>query len=155
MTVIAWDGTTLAADKRSTTEYGTITLTTKIGRHKNALWAEGGHEPEGLELLAWWKDGAHPKDFPAVGRENKATLVIVTRETSGPLVLCYTKGPYPATENEGGVCAFGTGRDIALAVMHLGKSAREAVLMASKLNAWCGDGVDVLRLDEYDSNPSF
>jgi ATP-dependent protease HslVU (ClpYQ) peptidase subunit len=142
MTVIAWDGKTLAADRRVTTGDGAITTGTKIWRLDDALVGYAGDGHTGRELLAWWKEGADPKDFPASAREDKASLVVVRRTG----IEQYVSGPQPFhPENER--MAWGCGRDFALAVLALGHDARRAVEIASELSAYCGNGVDTLTLE--------
>ena len=64
MTVLAWDGHTLAADKRAV--MGTMILTTtKIFRVGDALVGYAGDACFGEEMVAWFKRGAKPEDFPS------------------------------------------------------------------------------------------
>ena len=57
----------------------------------------------------------------------------------------YERSPYPV-RFEGDHFAAGCGRDFAMAAMHLGKSAREAVEVAMALDNCCGNGIDTLSL---------
>ena len=43
--------------------------------------------------------------------------------------------------------AIGSGRDFALAAMHLGKTAVEAVEVACHFDSGCGNGIDTLTLN--------
>lgn len=142
MTVIAWDGQTLAADKRATSGSGIARTVTKIQRHGDALLAMTGSWDIAAEIREWWKAGAKAADFPEKAREDVATLIVISR--SG--VDTYAAGPYPM-RIEQAQCAFGTGRDFAEATMYLGKSAAEAVAVASRFQTDCGNGVDILRLE--------
>lgn len=79
MTVIAWDGTTLAADKR--TGLGTfINTTTKIFRlDDNTFCGYTGNQDFGEQMVAWYKAGAKAEDFPASQRDKDdwARLIVV------------------------------------------------------------------------------
>jgi hypothetical protein len=54
---------------------------------------------------------------------------------------------------EGPFAACGSGRDMALMAMHLGKSAFEAVRLTCELSVDCGNGIDVLELVETKRRP--
>ena len=142
MTVIAWDGKTLAADKRACTADGAIAITTKIERFGKALLASSGNAPVGRELREWFKAGADPERFPESNRDDKASLIVIT--TAG--VDLYTMGPFPVREEQARA-SFGCGRDYADAFMACGKTAAEAVALTCEYNAYCGNGIDTLELN--------
>lgn len=139
MTVIAWDGKTLAADKMATDGGGIKRTVTKIIRHGDAMLAFTGSFDVGAELRAWWISGADPEHFPQKAREDLATLIVIRRDS----VCTYIAGPVPMI-HEVERCAFGSGRDFAEAAMFLGQDAAEAVRVASHFQSDCGNGVDVL-----------
>lgn len=143
MSVIAWDGTTLAADKRSC--FGTLcTTVTKIFRiNGKTLAGYTGDAAFGEQILAWYRAGAEPGDFPASQRDKDdwARLIVIK---SGEGIFEYERTPCPL-RNEAVRWAWGSGRDFALAAMHLGKSAREAVEVACLFDSGSGNGVDVLQ----------
>lgn len=141
MTVIAWDGRTLAADKRAS--LGTlIRTTTKIFRFGGALLSYCGETGMGEELVAWFKAGAVPKDYPERQSADDASTLLVI-DASG--IRTYERSPFPA-RIEDRTFAIGSGRDFALAAMHLGKTAAEAVAVAIALDSGCGNGIDTLQL---------
>ena len=139
MTVIAWDGMTLAADKRALTGGAMHRTTTKIEQHGDALLAVTGGWDVGIELREWWKAGAKPSDFPPKARDDVATLIVIRPGA----VVTYASGPYPLPM-EGEKFAFGSGRDFAEAAMYCGKTAAEAVAVACHFQSDCGNGIDVL-----------
>lgn len=140
MTVLAWDGTTLAADKRAVS-FGLILTTTKVFRHGGAIFGITGDGALALEMRAWYVAGADPEKFPPAAREDKATLIVA--DARG--VHEYVTGPYPRlVEDKFG--AWGSGRDFALAAMAMGRNARDAVELACRFSADCGNGCDALRL---------
>ena len=144
MTVIAWDGKTLAADKRATLAgYGGGTVT-KIHRINGALCAFSGSLDTGLEMLEWFRSGADPAKYPKrQADDNDATFIVITPDRA---VMVYERSPHPLKFEEG-VKATGSGRDYALAAMYLGYPARTAVEVACALDVNCGNGVDTLELE--------
>lgn len=148
MTVIAWDGITLAADRRSVS-VGTIGETTKIHRVRGCLVGTSGESCIGEEILAWFGASENPEEFPEACRTEEGWgRMLVIREDGR--VQTYERSPYPLRQ-ESKYFAIGSGADIALAAMHLGEPAADAVLLASKLNAGCGNGVDTLVLKGLDA----
>ena len=142
MSVIAWDGRTLAADKRLC--LGTlIRTTTKIFRVGDALCAYAGEAGAGEEMLAWFRGGAIPSEFPARQRTDEWAGLLVIRKGE---ILKYEKTPYPLMV-EDKTYAIGCGRDFALAAMHLGHDARTAVEVTIALDNACGNGIDCLMLE--------
>ena len=142
MSVIAWDGKTLAADKRMC--FGTMfRTTTKIFRVGDALCAYAGDAAMGEELLAWFKAGAIPADFPPSQRGDDWSGLLVVRKDA---LLKYEKSPYPI-KIESTHYAIGCGRDFALAAMYLGHDARAAVEVTIALDSACGNGIDCISFD--------
>lgn len=141
MTVVAWDGRTLAADKRACN--GTLVrTTTKIFRANGALCAFSGNAAGGVELLEWFRAGADPTKYPESQRgDNGAYLLVIAADG----VRMYEGGPHPV-RFEDQHFAIGCGRDFAMAAMHLGKTAAEAVAVACALDSGCGNGIDTLEL---------
>jgi len=141
MTVIAWDGRTLAADKRAVSGGGIARTVTKIERHGECLIAITGDWDTGSEMREWFKAGADPERFPAKAREDRATLIVINREG----IRTWAIGPYPMTIEQDS-CCWGSGRDYAEAVLFMGYDARKAVEVACHFQTDCGNGVDVLEL---------
>lgn len=144
MTVIAWDGRTLAADKRS--DYGgCIQMVTKIHRAGGCLVGGAGEFSFILAMVEWVRNGRDPAQFPAHQRDKddwQPTLVI---EPDGRPAL-YERTPYPIRwERPFG--AIGSGKQYALAAMRLGHDARMAVAVASEFCPGCGNGIDALTLE--------
>lgn len=142
MTVIAWDGKTLAADKRATTGGGIARTVTKIERHKDALLAFTGSWDVATQIREWWKAGADPENFPSKARDDVATLIVI----KAGCIESYASGPYPMMI-EAEQCAFGSGRDYAEAAMYCGKTAAEAVAVACHFQTDCGNGIDMLAIE--------
>jgi hypothetical protein len=153
MTVIAWDGVRLAADKMASAAGGIGRTCTKIwlhtysnwGRQQQVLLALTGDVDVGLQLREWWKAGADAANFPTAARDDSATLIVISQQ--GRLIEQYATGPFPFVL-EASRAAWGSGRDYAEAVMYLGHPAQEAVRVASVFQGDCGHGIDVLTFPE-------
>ena len=145
MTIIAWDGKTLAADKQGTWQ-GLPRTVTKIFRAGDELVGVAGNQCEGYDMVAWVTAGCDPEKFPVNQKDEKlwASCLVILRDGK---IFLYERSPNPC-EIEDKFTACGSGRDYAIAAMHLGKSAREAVEIACLFDTGCGNGVDVLDLIE-------
>lgn len=143
MTVIVWDGTTLAADKQMGVEYPRAV--TKIQRtHDGELIGICGHFDHGQELVRWYLAGCNPATFPArQADDDKSSELIIIRADGSLWMLLGSPTPIKI---ENPSHAIGSGRDFAVAAMYLGKDAREAVEIACELCGSCGLGVDTLTL---------
>lgn len=143
MTVLAFDGLTLAADKLACSGNSKSTVT-KIFRVGASLAGLVGNLSIGMELLEWYRNGALPEHYPDSNRDPDEGATLVTIRPDGT-AWEYQSSPIPF-RNEGKFCAFGCGNEAALVAMACGKSAREAVELVSIYNAGCGNGVDTLVL---------
>lgn len=142
MTVIAWDGSTLAADKQSTFA-GLPRTTTKIHRAKDgSLMGATGTTAVCAALRNWYDAGAVSADFP--DPKGDAGLLVV--RPNGELLLW--DGNATPIRIEDKFHAMGSGRDFAIAALHLGHTAREAVEVACKYDVYCGRGIDEMDLNE-------
>lgn len=143
MTVIAWDGKTLAADKRASCS-GLSRTVTKIRRIGDLLVGGSGDFDRVVAMFAWIEAGCKAEDFPAFQRDQdmSADMLVI----DGGKVLKYERTPHPITF-EDAYFAMGSGRDYALAAMWLGQDARHAVIVASQLDVNCGNGIDTLTLE--------
>jgi ATP-dependent protease HslVU (ClpYQ) peptidase subunit len=146
MSVIAWDGKSIAADKRSVSD-GLPRTTTKLFMVGNAVIGFVGTASVGLSLVDWYAQGADPTKFPTIQatEEWMRLIVAVNKEC-----YVYETTPHPI-KVEDRYCAWGTGRDFALAAMHCGKTAEESVRIASLFDTNCGNGTTTFKLgDEHD-----
>lgn len=144
MTTIAFDGQYLAADKRSTL-CGTRSRVTKIRRGKDGtLVGVAGTSALAEDIFAWLLDGA---ERPPEQSENGFCSVIeITPE--GRIFKHERVGRY---EIEDGFFAIGSGAAFALASMACGRSAIEAVEVATMFDTATGDGINAYEL----GNPRF
>jgi ATP-dependent protease HslVU (ClpYQ) peptidase subunit len=142
MTVIAWDGRTLAADKRSTIA-GYPATATKIHRVPGGLVGFTGSAIHAAELLHWFRNGRDPADFPKRDEETGCGALFITDDRR---ILLFTHHSGFPELIESPFFARGAGGDYALAAMHLGHDARTAVEVACALDTSCGNGIDTLEL---------
>lgn len=141
MTVIAWDGKTLAADKQSTF-CNLPRRTTKVHRAKDgSLLGAAGTTALCHALREWYDGGCVKADFPDTKNE---TSMLVIRPDGQVLLYDGHATPIPI---EDAFTAIGCGRDYAIAAMHLGRTAREAVEVACIFDTCCGKGIDELHLN--------
>ena len=140
MTTIAWDGTTLAADKRCTIG-GVQHTISKIRRGKTGnLVGYAGNCTLGERVLSALCEGAEWPDAQADKHDFCAVMEIT------PDGQCLKHERFGSFIVEDECFAIGSGADFALMAMHLGKSASEAVELASRFDTASGNGVDTLTL---------
>lgn len=143
MTCIAWDGTTLAADRRISYG-GTICETTKIFKIGGCLVGGSGEMPYIIALFEWVRSGRIVADYPEHQKDRIDWQPMLLIEPTA-IACIYERSPYPV-RYEQKHAAIGTGREYARAAMYLGKTAKEAVEVACALDIGCGNGIDTLTL---------
>lgn len=143
MSVVVWDGKTLAADKQATV--GTlIRRVTKIARAGECLVGFSGDFQWFGSLVEWVAKGRVPADFPASQSSKDDVQPLLVIEPSGQ-ILIYERSHHPV-KIEGTQIAIGCGRDFAYGALHLGHDAMTAVSVAIACDAFCGQGIDTLTL---------
>jgi 20S proteasome alpha/beta subunit len=144
MTCIAWDGKTLAADKR--TCYGTmISTVTKIRRVRGLLCGGSGELAFIGAMMDWVAGERDPAKFPAHQRDKDDTVPFLVIERDATISL-YERTPHPIRYEQAHI-AIGSGREFARAAMLLGQDAYGAVEVACRLDPGCGNGIDTLTLE--------
>lgn len=139
MTTIAWDGTTLAADRRITS--GTVTYsTTKIRRTEDGrlIGATGDFGVCG-QLLDWLEGGGLRPQC-----QDSDRWVIALEVMPDGTAWMHNRDSRWMVEDD--FVAVGSGRDYAMATMALGHDAHRAVEIAARFDPGTGNGVDALRL---------
>lgn len=144
MTVIAWDGKILAADKQC--GYGGMRCTvTKIFRVGKLLVGGAGDFTLVLEMVDWVRRGRPVDSFPANQRSKDDWQALMVIEPDGSIVT-YERTPHPI-RYEQKQFAIGSGREFAMGAMYMGANAVRAVEAAIALEVNCGIGIDTLTLD--------
>lgn len=138
---MAWDGKTLAADKRATIG-GVRTTVTKIRRGKAGnLVGVSGSAAMIESIFAWLCDGAHKPE----GQDDRSDWCgIIEIDPQG---RCYKHERWGRFLVEAPFFAVGSGADFALMAMELGRGAAEAVELTARFDTGTGDGVDLLELE--------
>ncbi len=142
MSVVCWDGKTLAADKQITSsemlKSGRKIYQTRAGN----IAAFTGSLEQGLVLIRWHEAGSDESKWPAFQRTADWTRLIIANS-----MHCVTYDQEPIEQViDGPFAAWGTGRDFAMGAMAMGANAAQAVEIASRYNVYCGCGVDVFEL---------
>lgn len=141
MTVVAWDGRTLAADRMANYNGHARSATMVFRLDPQNLVGICGKASVATEILAWLRGARDPEQFP----RDPDTMVFMVHNTGR--MVCYEGGPFPVPVTEG-YFAMGAGRDYALAALHLGYDARRAVEVACALDIYCGMGIDTLSFED-------
>jgi hypothetical protein len=153
MSVIAYDGKTIAADRMAT--YNEIQLKAEklIQIEPHIIVGFVGEHGQGQSLINWFTSGADPKDFPVPAEGASAALVVFTKQLDGttnpkgtPICMFYPGGNPVPLEVTDAPMAWGSGGHIALGAMLAGKTAAKAVEIASTVADGCGFGVTAFKL---------
>lgn len=133
MTTICWDGKTLAADSQTTLFRGPYR---KIHRCGSVLFGSSGDMQWNEAVRLWLCGGEKPTlkgdlFHGIIIRDGRASIV------NEHLIEMPVDRPFMAV---------GTGRDFAMAAMHLGKSAVEAVAIAMLFDSDTGGEITMLEL---------
>ena len=141
MTTIAWDGDTLAADRR--VSYGTISdaKVTKISKTKKGLCGAAGVTSMCAAFRRWFEAG-EKGDPPYMGKDGDTATGFIIRP-DGTRIMYDQHGWY---KTDPGPFAMGSGFEVALGAMAQGAAADKAVQVAAEFDGSTGNEVDTLRL---------
>lgn len=133
MSTVAYDGKFLAADRQCCGQYKA--RTTKVWRLRNgSLFGGAGMMEQILAARVWLEEGG---DKPGGLDEFNGILIESGR-------AYHLEGKLIRERIVERCHAVGSGSPFAITAMALGKSAREAVLIAARFDPRTGGGVDVL-----------
>lgn len=140
MTVVAWDGKILAADRIRT--YGDMLATgTKIKRlDDGSIIAMTADIINGQRMMKWYAAGAKKEKYPKTDKDGGFALLIVADKNG--CRSYYSDRDEEPVEVEDSFFAWGVGREAAIGALEMGADAVRAVEVASKWVAGCGRGVD-------------
>lgn len=139
MTVIAYDGKTLAADRLMTVS-GLKVRVRKIFRIRGHLVGSCGDVDRGNDLIEWFRAGGIRGDYPRYDKDDGASLLVVAPDGE---ILEYDKSPNPMKIYEK-FYAIGSGKACAMSAMACGADAKKAVSIANRYDGRCGLGCDSL-----------
>ena len=146
MSVIVWDGKTLAADKQLTV--GAVRFAgTKIFEIRGSLVGFSGDFDFAQSMKHWFESGCEVEKYPASQNDNDrwVGMLVVTKDRK---IYKYERSPYPMDMTENKVYAFGSGREFALGALSMGADAQKAVEIAMLHEINCGVGIDKLTLED-------
>lgn len=142
MSVVVWDGKTIAADMQGT-NCDMRFVEHKMVVHGGVVAAWTGTASYGKELAQWYFDGADKAKWPEFQKDKEewCRLIIATSNEC----KFYERNPYPFTVSDP-YMSWGSGRDYAMGALAMGADARKAVEVASKFSTGCGLGVEAYDL---------
>jgi len=138
MSILAYDGKIIAADRQAT-RGGSRCTCKKLLKVDGIVVGWVGVQVHGLVMMDWFFSGAKPSEFPDLGeeRESCTRLIVATRRG-----LDVYEQSHRAMSYVDKFQAFGSGMDLAMGAMAAGASAIEAVKITCKYDINCGMGVD-------------
>jgi hypothetical protein len=142
MTIVVWDGSTLAVD-RGVTDGFTMWEQDKAWRLGDEVVTGVGNMTLVLAMRNWYVSGRDASKFPTEQTmpDRWCEFIVVTTEG----LFRYERSPIPI-EHGFHKCAFGYGKDFAYGALAMGATAEQAAHVACKFSPHCGMGVDVYKL---------
>jgi hypothetical protein len=148
MTTIAFDGKTLCADTLAVDGTGFPSQVTKLIVQRGFAWALAGQMAQSLRLQraigGLCLNAVLDAGYAAYKKDEDDPIILLV--SSGGVAYKHTSGFFVPVREP--FCAAGSGRDFALAAMHLGKSAKEAVMIASVFDVYTNDKVFSIQYEE-------
>lgn len=155
MTTIAYDGRTLAADTLATDDYGLKTREGKLWALHGCRFGAAGALGDMLRIRLRLQQMA--KRLSAMLHDQFMNLVMAEDFLEDgqqlSLLMVAPDGRFYTLERgvfrlrAEGFGAIGSGRDYALAAMHLGQSAAQAVAVAAQFDAHTGAEIETLEAE--------
>lgn len=141
MTVIAWDGRFVAADRMAVVSGNTMVRIRKLRRFDDTVIGGSGSTSNIGEVFEWFSAGADPEKYPAVQRTADWAPVMAFRVGDPQYFVRYEQSPYPTRFDGPPFFATGSGCEFAFGALACGKNAIEAVRITNSLTNLCGMGV--------------
>lgn len=147
MTCVAWDGHTLAGDTQCTRSALRSRVDTKVWRIVHAgnvlLLGCSGVYTDALRVREWIEAGGAEDSKPALTPSEDSGPCILIQHGKA-LVLEWSLFPIAIVEP---FFAIGSGRDYAMAAMHCGRTAREAVEIACEYDIYSSGPITEVSLE--------
>ena len=141
MTVIAYDGKTVAADKQCVNGSTKSTTTKLIRLDSGMIVGMTGTLSSGLLVLDWLNGKL--SEWPKCQEDkDRWAMVIVIKDG---VVKVYEQNPAPVLIKDE-FMAWGSGGDFAIGAMAMGATAKESVEIANRFSTDCGMGIDVFEV---------
>lgn len=144
MTVIAWDGNSLAADKLNWFAGSTTTIT-KIRKIRGELYGISGKTALAQSCWKWIESEMSDDSFPGLQNDGEKSCIIMHIDSNRKIWI-YEHGKNP-WHNESPYYAIGGGGELAVGAMAMKANAKQAVEVAIQHNSLCGKGIDILTFD--------
>lgn len=146
MTVIAWDGRSVAADRLGVVSGGgrSFHSHSKLEKRDDKVYATTGMmAPMRDAWIAWHESGCDPASVPPCGAlaEDLGNFIVFHE---GKCFIFSAMVPYPC--EEAAPFAWGSGGDYALGAMLAGADAKVAAEIAIACDTRCGGPVDVIEM---------
>jgi len=143
MTTIAWDGESIAADRRMTSNC-IMTVGKLFKLPDGSVLAGAGDYAEVVEVAAWVMEGCDPDARPRFSENSEGSSLLLARPDGKAYWLTW---PYlRQVEINEPFAAEGSGCQFALGAMAMGATARRAVQIAAKFDPFTGGGVNVIKV---------
>ena len=148
-TTIAWDGTHLACDSQMTSGHRKLMCKGKFKRSdaRHATLAAGGNVDVIDKIEEFWVKCDKPLaelKLPAADPESPVSTFQLLIVQDDGVALFYDSDLTSPVKMEAPF-AFGSGGDFALAALHMGASAADAVAVAEEIDIYCGGTIHVIR----------
>ena len=143
MTVIAWDGTTLAGDTRLSDGADNLTGIKIYRLPDGRLFGGSGHAGYIARVLEWLGRGSKPKDRPDCSKFDRGSFEGLLIDGGHCFLLDTFLAPIPITSPR---VAVGSGASHAMALMAAGMTAPEAVQTIITRQLADGVGGEVMTL---------
>lgn len=143
MTTIAWDGESIAADRRVCGS-SIMSLGKLFKLPDGSVLAGAGDYAEVVEVVAWVMGGCDPDARPRFSENSEGSSLLLARPDGKAYWLTW---PYlRQVEINEPFAAEGSGCQFALGAMAMGATARRAVQIAAKFDPFTGGGVNVIKV---------
>lgn len=149
MSVVVWDGRTLATDRLAQCAGHGFSVTKSHQLENGEVVAWTGTQQSGHLIAEWYEKGADPAQWPAfqLGEDWSRLIILHTSRVLARLG-CYEKLAFEEPIEEP-FFAFGAGRDLALGALAMGADAVTAVRIACQFCIDCGAGIDAYDTAEF------
>jgi len=137
MSVIVWDGLSLAVDNGATDGFS-MWEADKVWVHKGEFLTGTGTVSTILEMRDWYKNGSNSLLFPFAQRIPESMCNFIVVNEAG--LHRYERTHVPI-DHGFKICAFGQGKDFAYGALAMGATAEQAATIANKFSVHCGMGV--------------
>ena len=156
MTVVVWDGETLATDRQAndgSLKWETDKAWYVMRDDKPYIVSGVGYLKYIIALREWFTKGAEPDKYPqglevGVHRITSSQLVVVSKDEG---LILYDDTPHPVTYGFT-PCAFGDGKEFSYGALSMGATSSEAVGVTNEHSLHCGKGVALYSLDNLHSS---